>query len=98
MNPETLLKVISENPITSGIVASVLAGVVGFFKPTMRALQTALVRRIDQAWVDEGDEDNHDERIRKTADRVRSSTRFPLSHDFVEKHVRAQKSEAPPPL
>ena len=49
MDAEALIKVITANPITTGLLGAALATVVGFFKPIMRALQAALIRRLDQA-------------------------------------------------
>lgn len=96
MDPEVLIAVITENPVTSGIMGTALAALAGFFRPIMRALQAALVRRIDQAWVD--DDSDHDERVRRTAERVRRGMLVTLPRGFVETQVRIQKSEAPPPL
>ena len=87
MNPEVLL----DHPA----VVAALAAIMGFLVPVMRALQAALIRRIDQAWPADGDDD-HEERIRKTVERVR--TRVPLPRSFIERHVRVHKSGAPPPL
>ncbi len=96
---ESLLQAISTNPITAGAVATVLAAIVAFFRPIMRALQTALVRRINQAWLDESEAANGDvdEHVRRTAERVRSQTLMPLSRDYVESQVRKVASESEPP-
>ena len=96
---ENLLQAISANPITAGVVGTALAAVAAFFRPIMRALQAALVRRINQAWLDESEaaDCSVDERVRRTADRVRSQTLMPLSQDFVEARVRKAVSESEPP-
>lgn len=94
---ENLLQAISANPITAGAVATALAAIVAFFRPIMRALQAALVRRINQAWLDEAANGDVDERVRRTAERVRSQTLMPLSQDFVEARVRKVASESEPP-
>lgn len=98
MTPDDLLKTIAENPVTAGLVGTVLAAVLGFFRPIMGALQSALVRRIDRAWADEHAEDNVEERVRRTASRVRSETIVPLPQAYVEDKVRRTISEAPTPL
>ena len=95
---DDLIKTLYENPITAGAIVTALAGVGAFFKPIMRAAQAALVRRIDQAWVDEADyDDNVEERVRRTAERVRSQTIVPLPQAYVETRVRKMVSESDPP-
>ncbi len=97
MDPDTLIKAITDNPLTTGLVGTAIAGVVGFFRPIMRALQAALVRRIDQAWTDTDSECTHDDRVRQAADRVLSTTLVPMTRNFVEERVRKVKSEPPAP-
>ncbi len=91
MNVETVMKLISENPITAGVIGTVLATVAAFFRPIMRALQAALIRRIDRAWPDNG---GHEERVRKTVEVVKSQTLLPRG--IVEREVRKHKSTPPP--
>lgn len=91
MDFEALLKLITENPITAGAIGTAVAAVVAFFKPVMRAAQRALVRRIEQAWPEDGGDE---ERVRKTVDRVNSQTLMPRT--FVESAVRKHKSIPPP--
>ena len=91
------MDLITDNPGLSALVGATLTAIAAFFKPIMGALQAALVRRIDQAWQDHGDECNVEERVRKTAERVCSTTRFPLPRRFVEGHVRKRVSEPPDP-
>jgi len=42
---DEILTTVLDNPIIAGAIGTALAGVLAFFKPIMRALQTALVRR-----------------------------------------------------
>ena len=89
MDFESLLKLVTENPITASALGAFAAAAVAFFKPVMRALQRALVRRIDQAWPDNG---GHEERIRKTIDTVTSETVIPLPRSLVDRVIRDHKS------
>lgn len=98
MDLEALLATITENPVVSGAVVGALGAVLGFFRPIMGALQAALVRRINQAWADDSGEGDLDERVRRTAEHVRRSTRVPLPQTYVEEHVRRAVSEAPPDI
>ena len=96
MDPDVLLKAVSENPITSAIGATAIGSVGAFFRPIARALQAALVRRIDQAWAEDDDATPHAERVRRTVERVQGSTIVPLSPGYVERAVRQHKSTPPP--
>jgi hypothetical protein len=93
MDLDTLIKAITDNPVASTLVVGALASVGAFIKPIARALQDALIRRIDQAWPDEGGDE---ERIRKTVSKVNSQTFLPRS--MVETAVRkhASKQSIPP--
>ncbi len=91
MDADNLLKLVTENPITAGAIGTAVAAVVAFFKPVMRALQRALVRRIEQAWPEDGGDE---ERVRKTVDKIQSQTLMPRT--FVESAVRKHKSIPPP--
>ena len=73
MDPEALVRTITENPITWGISASVLAGVFGFFRPIMRVAHdepehAELLHAPTQSIDDEFDEFRvtRDERRRET--------------------------------
>lgn len=98
---DEILTTVLDNPIIAGAIGTALAGVLAFFKPIMRALQTALVRRINQAWVDEADaeDDDIEKRVRRTSRRLLSQTIVPLPKGLVEAHVRkaVSSSEPPPP-
>lgn len=91
MELEYVLELVTQNPLTSSAIGAGLAAVVAFFKPIMRALQRALVRRIQQAWPEDGGDE---ERVRKTVDAVNSQTIFPRG--MVETAVRKHKSIPPP--
>ncbi len=95
MEPDEIIRAVTQNPITAGLIGTAVAAVVGFFKPILAALQAALVRRIDRAWAECDEDDNVEERVRRTAERVRSSTRLPLSQTYVEDRVRRMVSDAP---
>ncbi len=88
MNAAELFELVMSNPLTSGAVAAGVAAVVAFFKPVARAVQRALVRRIDQAWPD--DEDDHETAVQRTADAV--SARSLLPRGVVEAQVRKHKA------
>ncbi len=81
------MQVLSDNSIAAVVVALLLA----FIKPVLWALQRALIRRIDQAWPDEGE---HEDRVKLTVDTVNESTIWPRS--TVENLVRKHKSISPP--
>lgn len=49
---EDFFKLVMENPITAGAIGTAIAAVIAFFKPIMRALQRALIRRIEAQWPD----------------------------------------------
>ncbi|MDP6423255.1 MAG: hypothetical protein QGG14_00815 [Planctomycetota bacterium] len=81
-------QLILDNPIT----ASVIAAIGLFIKPIAKALQAALIRRIDRLWPDVGP---HEERVRKTVDAL-SLSRVPGVRPIVEAAVRKHKSNPPP--
>ena len=98
MEHDEIVKAVTENPIAIGVLATVIGSVGAFFRPIARALQGALVRRIDRAWAEDDDETPHAERVRRTVERVQGSTIVPLSPGFVERAVRQHKSTPPPPF
>jgi hypothetical protein len=90
------IQIIADNPAAATAVGVAIAAVLKFFKPIMAAVQSALVRGIDQAWQQHDDEPNVEERVRKTALDLRSNTRFPLPQAFVEERVRKHRRSEPP--
>jgi len=97
MDANELVKLVSGNPGIAMGIAAALVAIAKFFKPISAALQSALVRRINQAWVDEHAEPEHEARVRKTADRVKMQTLMPLPRNYVEGQVRKIMSQPPPP-
>ena len=102
MNPDAVIEWLMANPVTATAIAGAVASVGAFFRPIMRAVQRAAVRRINQAWIDdaweqEESEPNHKERVRKAAKRVFSQTLMPVSQEAIEDRVSKEKSEPPPP-
>lgn len=89
---DALLQFVTDNPIASSAVGAVVAAFVAFVKPIARALQRALIRRIDQAWPI-GDLP-HEKKVAITVDRVNAQTLIPRG--TIEKTVRKHKSNPPP--
>ena len=84
-----VVSLVSDNPITASAVGLGAATVARFFRPIMERVQAALIRRIDQAWPDEGTDED---RVQRTVDAVR----FPMPRSMVESAVRKHKSISPP--
>ena len=93
---ETLIQLISDNPVIASAVAGALTATVAFIRPIAKALQRALIRRIDQAWPDDEDCDNvsHEEKIRRTVEAVNAQTLIPRG--TIERTVRSYKTNPPP--
>ena len=90
------IQTIADNPAISTAVGLAAAAILRFFKPIMGAAQGAIVRGIDQAWQKHEDEPNVEERVRKTAQDLRSTSRLPLTQSFVEGRVRKRRVSEPP--
>lgn len=91
---ETLIKLITDNPVIASAISGAIVAFVAFVKPIAKALQQALIRRIDQAWPDDCDNVSHEEKIRRTVNAVNSQTLLPRG--TIERTVRKHKTNPPP--
>lgn len=96
MGIEAILKLLTDNPITVGVIGTALATVAAFFRPILRALQKAMVRRIDQAWPD-GEDTDDEAKVQAATKKFSQSTMIPIPRALVEAAVRNHKSIPPKP-
>ena len=94
---EAAIKLVETNPITFAAITAVAAATAAFFKPIMRALQRALVRRIEQAWPDDSVDLDDEARVRVATKALSqsASTSF-IPRSLLELAVRNHKSTPPP--
>lgn len=92
MEWEALYKMAAEDPMIAGAIATAVGGAIAFFRPIMRALRAAAIRRIDRAWPEDG---GHEEKVRKAVDTLQKETLMPIPRSMVETAVRRHKSISP---
>jgi hypothetical protein len=91
---ETLINLIVDNPIIASAIGAIVAAFVAFVKPIAKALQRALIRRIDRAWPDDCEHVTHEEKIRRTVEAVNAQTLIPRG--AIERTVRKHKTNPSP--
>jgi hypothetical protein len=89
---KALVELIEHNPITTAAIGGAVIAVARFFRPLLEAIRRAWIRRIDQAWPNEG---GHEERVRKAVETL-STSPIHMPRSMIEREVRKHKTTPPP--